>query len=456
MRIFILNPLLFTDKLRGIARKRQPLELAYIASLLRNEHEVRLLDANALDFELSVVLEKIKEFEPEILILTSTPLDRWEVPSHSHIKLLAENLVKTVNNLSIPYIILTGAHGSLMPEWVLKKTKVSFVVRSEPEMTVYNLINAIVKQNDFATVKGISYLKDEVIIHNEKAERIKNLDEMPLPAYDMLPMEKYSYTFADIPKPFSIMLTSRGCPFSCSYCLKVMMPDFYITRSAGSVIREMKLLVEEFGIKGIYFQDWEFMIDKKRVANICDLIINNGLEIKWGCNGRATDADEELVKKMKVAGCVRINVGFESGSQKILDLANKRAKVEDFVKVKKMCEKYSINTGIYSLLNLPGEDRKTIEETEKLLAENNWRTICEPNLPIPYPGTALYEELTRQIGKPVNWDELDKYAGRVRVKLPPWLARLYRWHYKNKYLAGKMYFLRPAFVRKLVKRIKII
>jgi radical SAM superfamily enzyme YgiQ (UPF0313 family) len=455
MKIFILNPLLFTDELHGIARKRQPLELAYIASLLRGEHEIKLLDANALDLNLEQTTEEIKKFKPDILILTSTPLDRWEVPSHSHIKLLVDNLIKTINILDIPYVILTGAHGTIMPEKMLKDTKVNFIVRGEPEIIVKKLVDEIAKnESDFSKIDGISYVKNGEIINNKDAERIKNLDELPLPAYDLLPMEKYSYSFNDIPKPFSLMLSSRGCPYNCVYCLKVMMPKLYITRSPENVVFEMKYLAKEFGIKGIYFQDWEFLIDKKRVEEICDLILRENLEIKWGCNARAPDVDEEIVEKMKSARCVRINLGFETGSQKVLDRAKKNVKVEEMKNAFDILKKYEINAGIYSILNLPGETRKTIAETEKFLAENNLKTMCSPNLSIPYIGTELYEMLKKQEGREVEWENLDKYAGKVDVKQSPFFAKIYRWHYKHKYIEGNFYWLKLNFLKKILKKIK--
>ncbi len=455
MKIFILNPCLFTGKLSKIARKRQPLDLAYLASLLRAEHEIKLLDANALNLDLSATVAVIKEFNPEILVLTSTPLDRWEVPSHAHIKLLIKNLLTIIKKIKIPYIILTGAHGSLTPDWLLKKSSVNFIVRGEPEMTTYNLIKRIATQTNFEDLKGISYLKNGEVVNNPDAERIKNLDELPWPAYDLLPMEKYRYTFSDIPEPFSLMLSSRGCPYNCTYCLKVMMPKFYIARSPTNVVAEMKYLANNFGVKGIYFQDWEFLIDKKRVSEICDLILKENLMLKWGCNARASDIDEEIVKKMSQAGCVRINLGFETGSQKILDLAHKNIKVAEMKKAFDLLKKYDFKIGIYSILNLPGETRETIAETEKFLAENNLKTICEPNLPIPYFNTDLYEMLKEKTGRDdFEWQDLDKYTGRVGTSLPPLLARLYRWHYKYKYTYGQWYFLQFKFYKRFLKFIK--
>jgi len=445
---------LFSGKLTKMSRKRQPLALAYIASLLKPDHEVKLLDANVLNLSLEDTIEEIKRFNPEILILTSTPVDRWEVPSHAHIKLLVGNIVKTIEAAKIPCIILTGAHGSVMPEWILEKSKVNFVVRNEPELIVLDLVKTLAEQGDVSRVAGISYIKDGRVINNPPAERNRNLDALPIPAYDMLPMDKYRYTFGDIPQPFSIILSSRGCPFNCTYCLKVMMDKFYITRSPESVLAEIKYLVNNFGVKGIYFQDWEFVIDKARVRKICDLLIEEKIDIKWGCNARVSDLDEELLIKMKQAGCVRINVGFESGSQKVLDKADKKTTMEQTKKCVDILKRHGIVIGLYSIINLPGEDKQTIRETEKFLADNNLTTMVEPALPIPYFGTQLYEMLREQEGKDFDWENLEKYAGRVGVEQHPTIARIYRWHYKNRFKFGRFYFLNPKIFKKAFKFIK--
>ncbi len=451
MKIFILNPFLFTAKLSYMARKRQPLDLAYIASLLRHDFEIKLLDANALNLSLNETISEIKEFNPNVLILTSTPIDRWEVPSHKHLKLLIDNIVKIVDNVKIPYIILLGAHGSVMPEWLLEKSRVNFLVRGEPEIVTDSLVRALASGGNISQIKGISFLQDGQTVNNPPAERNRDLDDLPFPAYDLLPMEKYHYTFPDIPTPFSLIMSSRGCPFNCTYCLKIMMAGPYIVRSPENVVAEIEYLVGNFGIKGIYFQDWEFLINRERVAKICDLILEKGIDIKWGANARASDFEEGIVQKMKAAGCVRINIGFETGSQKVLDLAKKQIKISDIEKAVKICRQFGMNIGIYSILNLPGETRETIRETEKFLADNNLKTMVEPNLPIPYFGTPLYEMLKHQEGLDFNWENLEKYAGGVMVGQPAWLARLYRWHYKHKFNLGGWYFLKPEFYFNLVK-----
>lgn len=450
MKIFILNPFLFTGKLNKLSRKRQPLAEAYIASMLRQEHEIKLLDANVLHLGLEDTIEEIKKFNPDILILTSTPVDRWEVPSHAHIKLLVSNMIRTIEETKVPVTILTGSHGSVRPDWILERSNVNYIVRKEPEMVVVELVKTIANKGDISQVKGISYKKDGQIINNPDANRITDLDAMPFPAYDLLPMELYHYTTPDIPHPFTIMMTSRGCPHNCTYCLKVMMEKAYLTRSPENVLEEIKYLVKNFGIKGIYFQDWEFVIIRARVEKICDLLIKENLGVKWGCNARVSDIDEAIVSKMKEAGCVRVNVGFESGSQTVLDKAKKRIKMSQTQNAIDVLRKFDINIGLYAILNLPGETRETIRETEQFLAKNNIKTHSAPNLPIPYFGTEMYEMLKEQEGKDFDWENLEKFAGRVGVKQSPWLAKIYRWHYKYKYTMGNFYFLKPRLYRRIL------
>ena len=233
-----------------------------------------------------------------------------------------------------------------------------------------------------------------------------------------------------------------------------MMERFYIVRSPENVLAEIKYLIDKFGVKGIYFQDWEFVINKARTIEICDLIIKEGLDIKWGCNARVADIDDEVAQKMKQAGCVRVNIGFESGSQKVLDILNKRITLEETKNCVEVLRKHEIIIGLYAILNLPGEDRSSIKETEKFLSDNDLETMCEPNLPIPYFSTEMYEMLKKQEGKEFDWQNLEKFAGRVNVNQPPWLARIYRWHYKYTFSKGRFYFISPSIFSKVVKKVK--
>lgn len=451
MKVFILNPPIYSKKKSIMpVRPRQPLSLAYIASLLLEKgYDIELLDANVLNYDVNQTVNRIKAYNPDILILTSTSVDRWECPN-SHI----DSVFEIINKASINPTILTGTHGSLTPEWIFKKCDVNFIVRGEPEMIVLDLIKELSHSGDISEIKGISYRVNVGIIHNEDAPRIENLDSLPFPAYNLLPMEKYRYTSSCLPPPFSIILTSRGCPFNCIFCLKIMSKGKYIARSPENVVKEIEYLVKNFNIKSIFFQDWEFTIDKERVEKICDLIIRRKLNILWACNARANNITDELVRKMKKAGCVRINIGFESGSQKILDKANKGIQVEELSKAIEICQVNKIDIGICVMLNLPGEDKETIKETINFLDESKIESMT-PNLAIPYFGTKLFEKLKQgKKGVDFDWDNIENYAGRIDVSFNPRKAKfLYRF-FKFQSKFGRYFWLKPLFYIYLLRAVE--
>lgn len=451
MKVFILNPPIYSKKKSIMpVRPRQPLSLAYIASLLLEKgYDIELLDANVLNYNVNQTVNRIKAYNPDVLILTSTSVDRWECPN-SYI----DSVFEIINKAEIDLTILTGSHGSVTPEWVFKKCNVKFIVRGEPEITTLNLVEAIKRKENLENIKGISYKINDKIIHNEDASRIEALDNLPFPAYNLLPMEKYKYGFPILPQPFSIILTSRGCPFNCIFCLKIMSKNKYIARSPESVIEEIKYLIKNFGIKSIFFQDWEFTIDETRVEKICDLILKNNLKILWACNARANNISHELVKRMRKAGCVRINIGFESGSQKILDKANKGIRLEEIEKAIRICKSNNIDIGMCVMLNLPGENKETIKETINFLAKNKIESMT-PNLAIPYFGTLLFEKL-KAINKKdeFNWDNIENYAGKIDVSFSPRKAKfLYRF-FKFQSKFGTYFWLKPSFYIYLFKAVK--
>lgn len=429
-------------------RIRQPLSLATIAALLLSDgQEIKFLDANALNLTFTEIIKEINDFQPEIFILTSTPIDRWECPN-SHI----DFIFKIINSVKVKSKILTGSHGTVTPEWIFKKCQIDFIIRSEPEMTVQQLVNYLKQKGDWQSLAGISYRLDDKIINNPPAERIKNLDDLPIPAYDLLPMVRYHNSA--YPEPFTIMMTSRGCPYNCIFCLKVMAPGLYLYQSAQRVIKEIEYLIKSFQIKSIFFQDWEFLINSDRVAEICELIKEKNLKFAWGCNSRATDIikNPQLISLMKAAGCFKINLGLESASDKILNNINKKITQNDLAQAINILKAASIEVGYYVLLNCPGEDEATIKETVNFILKNKIK-VKNFNPVIPYPGTQLFEQLKEQYpAREFNWDNIEESAGLVKTALKPKTALLYLRNYKYQKKYSYFYFLNLKFWRDFFKK----
>lgn len=400
MKILIVNP--SSDLV--VNRKRQPLSLAWIASILRNSgYFIKLIDMNALGVKNIEV-----DDEYDWLVITSAPLDRWETPRLDYsgaikiVKFCKEKGIKT---------ILIGPHGTVTPELILKQfPEIDIIVRGEPEKTVEEIISGA----PVTVIRGISYYKDGKITHNPDRELI-DLNELPIPAYDVLPMEKYHYNVSDFPKPFTIIESSRGCPYRCVFCFKAMHGNLYRPRTPENVIKEIEYLVNNFNIKSIYFQDLEFTLDKERVIKICQLIRQNNWDISWGCASRVQDIDEELLMNMKLAGCKIISFGVESLSNSILNNIKKGVKREKVKEVKKMCDKHGITFNPFYTQGHIGESKETIIESLRYARLIGLSHPLHPGKIIPYPGTELFDAGKIDIQR-IGWRGLEFVAGKVNIK----------------------------------------
>ena len=246
------------------------------------------------------------------------------------------------------------------------------------------------------------------------------------------------------------MVSSRGCPFKCTFCLKKMWGDKYRVRSNEKVIEEIELLQSNYGVKAVYFQDLEFCVHKKRVEDFCNKLMEKNIKLAWACSARLHDIDEKLGKLMKEAGCVRIIFGLESGSQKILDNVKKGINLKIASQTIKTMNKIGMRTLICFQMGLPGETKETLKETVRFAVKNNIE-FRGGGFPISYPGTELWD------GK-LTWEEAGKMAGRFDTDILKKFteAQLYRYvrllYIKEKY--SKFFFLNPSFYIDLLKKLK--
>lgn len=440
-KVLIINPLNETAhnvqfSHISVHRLRQPLDLAYSSSFLKKITTVQLVDAAILKWSTAKTIEFINLAAPEILIVSSSPPDRWQNPD-----LDISNIFDIFNRTTAKKKILVGAHGSVTPDWIFANCRVDFVVRGEPELTVEELVkNLLENQEDFSETAGLSYKNNNTIVHNRERVFDSDLDDYPFPDYESLPMHLYGYSTDDLPIPFSLMLTSRGCPGQCIFCLKKMMPGIYRARSADNVYQEIKYLVDNFAIKSIYFQDWEFLIDKERIRQLCQMLINSpDIEVRWGCSARATSFDPETIVLMKKAGCALINFGFESGSAEILNQSYKGVSLEKVKEVVQLCREQGINIRSFCLVNLPGENKKTLKESAAFITKNDLN-VPRINIPIPYPGTQL-----AKMADINSWEMAAAQSGKIKTIMNPEVARkfLRKRIWQGKF--GKLYFLNPRF-----------
>lgn len=412
----------------GNSRKNQPLSLTLIAAILeKQKHKVNIIDANLLRLSHQKVAKKIAKDKPKLIIINTASIDRWEcpLPTIKQPRLLSKEIKKQYPQA---LIIAIGPHGTITPKWVLKKCpSVDFLVRGEPEAIFQKIAKNFPFASPKSSDKGGSFLKKLLNINNPIQPYLDNLDSLPLPAYHLLPMKKYGplsdhyngEKFTGQSHPFSIILTSRGCPGQCIFCFKKMYQQqkTYRFRSPKNVVDEIELLIKKHGIKAIYIQDLSFCIIQKRVIAICQEIKKRKLNFSWGCEARFDSISIPLLIAMKEAGCCFINFGLESGSEKIIFQCQKNIKIEVIEKTIANCQKLKIAVGCFKLLGLPGETKKTFIETLSFMIKNKI-TIPYPfpiNLPLPYPGTKLHQQAQKQFKEKINWEDTPRFAGKVNT-----------------------------------------
>ncbi|MCL4491011.1 MAG: B12-binding domain-containing radical SAM protein, partial [Nitrospirae bacterium] len=303
MKILLIHP----RENIWIRSKTVPLGLGYIASVLEKAgHNVKIIDYR-------IFPDRELEKADVVGITATTPLIRgaWEI---------AREAKKKFNAITV----LGGPHVSALPEESAKLPYIDYVVRGEGEDTIVQLCSILEQGKSAEQVLGVSFKKDNKIIHHPHREFIKNIDDIPFPAYHLFPpLDKYTNPQPLISErtPAANIMTSRGCPFDCVFCYKGVYGRHYRVRSPENLIAEWKWLIETYNVKEIAIQDDMFNIKLDRAKNICKLIIKENLAIPWSTpNGiRADFFDEELAVLMKEAGCYRIAFGIESGNQDILN-----------------------------------------------------------------------------------------------------------------------------------------
>lgn len=390
-------------------RPRQPLGLAWISAVLRKEgHHTKLIDMSILEKDTSNIIEGTTH-----LIITSSPLDRWETPylDLSTFYTLIKNYKKIGSK-----VIVTGPHGTVTPDLLLDECpEIDIIMRGEAEETVKDLFKNF---DNLENILGISFRKDGKNIHNPARPLIEDLNTLPLPDYEQLPMDKYVYGDA-LPGPFTIMESSRGCPYQCVFCLKAMHGGRkYRVRTPENIIHEIEYLQKNFGIKSIYFQDLEFTILRPRVHTFCDLMIEKGITLNWSCASRVNDADEKMFAHMKEAGCKSISFGVESMAPEVLKKTKKGTTPEMIKNAYDICQKTGINFNAFYTQGHPGETKETMAESLK----QGWKMGIPHPLDrgakiIPYPGTELYERAKEQgLIKDGTWEEVANLRGKVETE----------------------------------------
>ena len=300
-------------------------------------------------------------------------------------------------------VVWGGQHPTICPEEVMNESPVDFAVLGEGEETFSELLTEFKKGgNNFKDIKGLAYKKSAIIQINLLRKLTDNLDIFPFPDREnLIYPERY---FAD---SFGNMITLRGCSFLCGYfSAKSIWSRKVRYRSVDNVIAEIQKIKEEYGSKNFYFWDDSFTLNRKRVVDICNILIAKSINIKWGCTTRVDLLDEDILSLMKKAGCDYISIGIESGSERILKIIEKNISIKQIKKAIEMIKSCKIPFEAFFMIGFPDETADDIEKTFQLMKEIDGGTVCF-SIFTPYPGSAQFDTAKRHglIPEKINWSD---------------------------------------------------
>ncbi len=424
--------------------------LAQMAALLHPTYTFKIIDANA---------ERMRW--PEFTRL----LDRYQ-PKYYMTQLTAPTLENDMYGVFLAKArgaktIVFGTHVTPIPVETMRAfPALDFALVGEPDLTIRDLldhlenkidqrpelIQKMIREHDASYkpafgadgsldmhgISGLAWRKGDEIVLNRTRPFIKDLNDLPIPLHHELPLQKYRMPW--IKGPFTFMLTSRGCPAGCTYCIKHVSYQFAVRlRSPEKIVEEMWVL-KKLGINNIHMYADLFTVSRDQVMEMCRLMIEQGLKIRWTSNSRVDYVDEELLQMMGKAGCWLISWGIESGSEQVLRHAHKGAYPDKAERALKWAHKAGIKNWGYFIIGLPTETEETIRQTINF-AKRLPLDIALFHVAAPYPGTPFFFEVVKEgwFRPGTRWEQVDMdkgtvldYPGLPAERLLYWQKRAFR------------------------------
>ncbi|MBN1354910.1 cobalamin-dependent protein [bacterium] len=358
--------------------------LAYIASAaLMDGHRVSVLDAEACHLTFDDIADRIRDELPDIIGMQTF------CANLSRCYRVADTAKSIDPGIQV---VLGGVQVTLFPQEQFEHPSIDIVVRGEGERAFRAYLSAMRDNGKLEDVPGISYRDGNGrIISNPKPQLIESLDDLPFPALHLFPMNRYHSSAQLRGRRTLHLLTSRGCPYNCSYCSgDLIFGRSFRFRSPGKVIEDIRKMIDDFGIDGIQFYDETFTVNRERVFALCDALDEAGLALPWTCFTRVDCVDETLLMRMKRSGCYQIFFGVETGVPRLLELIRKQTTLNQAREAFRLTRKIGIETVASFMLTLPTETEVETWQSVRFGLELDpdyvyWLTF------VPYPGTELSE-----------------------------------------------------------------
>jgi len=404
MKVTLVHPAL----VRAFSSDQPPMGLAYLASVLEQHGcEVRVIDANAEKLSLTEVTRIIVQQAPGMIGVTvTTPL----LPSALE---MARELGRRLDPR--PVLVAGGPHATVRPEDLLVDGAFDYVVRAEGELTIAELVEALLAGKDAEGIAGISWRRGGTVIHNPDRGLCSRLEQFPHPDWSLFPLKCFSSYVRRNDYCLPIM-TSRGCPFSCTFCYKGIFGRRLRMRTAEDVVNEWQFLVERYGAREIAVVDDVFTLRIDRVIQICELLVARGLDkVPWSTtNGiRVDQVSAELFAAMRRAGCYRVYFGIESGVQRVIDTLQKGITLDQARHAVRLAKEAGLEVGGYFMLGNAGETGPDMDATIGFALELEL-DYAQFAIATPYPGTQMYATIEKHGTILISsWEDLATFGRLV-------------------------------------------
>ena len=435
-----------------------PLGTLYAASLMRQEGYAVALHDVMFAREAEEVIPAIEKFQPGILVIYDDGFNYLTKMCLTNMRKAAFKMSKLAKERGCTVIVSSSDSTDHYEQYI--EEGADFILIGEAEVTLLELVNALQEnKKDISTIPGIAFKQNDCVIKTARRSVLKDLDSLPLPAWDLVDIQPYRQSWLDHAGYFSMnMGTTRGCPFKCNWCAKPIYGNRYNSRSPQNVVQELKMLKEKFQFDHIWFCDDIFGLKPGWVNEFADIIKKENLRFRFKIQARADLLlQENYIRDLARAGCENIWMGAESGSQKVLDAMDKGITIEQIHESTKLIRKYGMNPSFFIQFGYVGETKEDIKKTIKMINELLPYEIGI-SVSYPLPGTGFYEKVKSDLKEKTNWTDSDELALMFRNTYQPafykqlyrYVHRTYRMHLALENI--RQLFLHPA--KTTLKKIK--
>ena len=399
MNILLTHGYFIEDDIKEqvIMKPYPPLGILYISSYLeQNGFDNKIFDSTFFNFEL--LTEELKKFKPDVIGIYTNLMTKLNV-----LKLI--RYIKQNTFLSHTKIILGGPEVSNHANNFLIYGA-DVIVIGEGEVTMLELVTAFNNQTSISTINGIAYLdQNNKMIKTNERDKIRSMDDLPFPNRKKINLQLYFDAWKKKHGLNTISIsTMRGCPYTCKWCSRAVYGQSYRRRSASLVADEMEWIENNYTVDTAWFVDDVFTISHKWLQEFADQVTARKIKLKYECITRADRLNEHTIRLLKQSGCFRVWIGAESGSQRVIDLMDRRVKVQQVRDMIQLARHEGLEAGTFIMVGYPGESEEDIKETLHHLKQSNpdYYTITTA---YPIKGTPLYESVESSFTTSFLWDQ---------------------------------------------------